>query len=445
MTAYNLSSFAGAGAQFFDDNGNPLSGGKVYTYTAGTTTPLTTYTSSLGTVANTNPIILDAAGRTPNEIWLIVGTLYKFIVKTSADSLVGTYDGLPAINDPYSINALLGSVTGTNAIAASATPAIAAYAAGATYSFIAANTNTGATTLSIDGLAAKSITKNGSVALSAGDIQAGKLTWVEYDGAAFQLINNIVYGGSIVNGNVISLAAPLTVADGGTGRSTLTANNVLLGNGISAVQLIAPGTSGNALTSNGSTWASSPVTGRLLRAPQVLSSGTSYTTPTGCTGIYVEAVGGGGGGSSATTSVGAGGGGGATAAKFFTVTEATAYAYAIGAGGSSGAAGGNTTFTVGATTITGGGGAAGLGAGAAGGAGGTATNGDINMTGGPGGVFQSNQGGSSFFSGGGSSRYNVNGTGYAATGYGGGGGGGAGSGNAGGAGYQGAIRIWEYS
>ena len=126
MTSYNLSSFAGAGAQFFDDNGNPLTGGKVFTYAAGTTTLLATYTTSAGTVANTNPIILDAAGRTPNEIWLTAGTLYKFIVQTSVNVLVGTSDGLPAINDPYSINSLLGSVTGTNAIAAVATPTITA-------------------------------------------------------------------------------------------------------------------------------------------------------------------------------------------------------------------------------------------------------------------------------------------------------------------------------
>ena len=216
MTSYNLSSFAGAGAQFFDDNGNPLTGGKVFTYAAGTTTPLATYTTSAGTVANTNPIILDAAGRTPNEIWLAAGTLYKFIVQTSVNVLVGTYDGLPAINDPYSINSLLGSVTGTNAIAAVATPSLTAYAAGATYAFIAANSNTAAATLSIDGLATKSITKNGSAALTAGDIQIGKLTWVQYDGTTFQLINNIIYGGSITNGTIVSLSTPLGAGSGGT-------------------------------------------------------------------------------------------------------------------------------------------------------------------------------------------------------------------------------------
>jgi hypothetical protein len=269
MTSYNLSSFAGAGAQFFDDNGNPLTGGKVYTYAAGTTTPLATYTTSAGTVANANPIILDAAGRTPNEIWLVAGTLYKFIVQTSVNVLVGTYDGLPAINDPYSINSLLGSVTGTNAIAAVATPSLTAYAAGATYAFIAANSNTAASTLSIDGLAAKSITKNGSATLTAGDIQIGKLTWVQYDGTTFQLINNIVYGGSITNGNIVSLTTPLGAASGGTGLSTITANSVMLGNGISTVQTVAPGTVGNGLVSTGATWAASPRGG----IPPGLSSG----------------------------------------------------------------------------------------------------------------------------------------------------------------------------
>jgi hypothetical protein len=280
MTSYNLSSFAGAGAQFFDDNGNPLTGGKVFTYAAGTTTPLATYTTSAGTVANTNPIILDAAGRTPNEIWLTAGTLYKFIVQTSVNVLVGTYNGLPAINDPYSINSLLGSVTGTNAIAAVATPSLTAYAAGATYAFIAANTNTAAATLSIDGLATKSITKNGSAALTAGDIQIGKLTWVQYDGTTFQLINNIVYGGSITNGNIVNLTTPLGAANGGTGLSTLTANSILVGNGISTVQLIAPGTNKNVLTSNGTTWASTaPVVAAPTAVGQVPFStdGSTYT------------------------------------------------------------------------------------------------------------------------------------------------------------------------
>jgi hypothetical protein len=63
-------------------------------------------------------------------------------------------------------------------------------------------------------------------------------------------------------GTVKLLAANVTaVANGGTGATSLTANNVLLGNGTSALQVVAPGTSGNVLTSNGTTWESAANTG----------------------------------------------------------------------------------------------------------------------------------------------------------------------------------------
>jgi len=70
----------------------------------------------------------------------------------------------------------------------------------------------------------------------------------------------------------------LPVAGGGTGASTLTSNNVILGNGTSAVQFVAPGTSGNVLTSNGTTWTSSAafVAGMIM-----LWSGSSATIPSG--------------------------------------------------------------------------------------------------------------------------------------------------------------------
>jgi hypothetical protein len=58
----------------------------------------------------------------------------------------------------------------------------------------------------------------------------------------------------IVNGTT----GTLSVDRGGTGATSLTANNVILGNGTSAVQVVAPGTSGNVLTSNGTTWTSTP-------------------------------------------------------------------------------------------------------------------------------------------------------------------------------------------
>jgi microcystin-dependent protein len=103
MTTVNLSSFAGAGSQFFDNSGVPLAGGLIYSYLAGTTTPLVTYTSSTGLTAHPNPIVLDSAGRI-NEVWVAEGTNCKFVLKTSTNVLIGTYDSLfPIASLPVSI------------------------------------------------------------------------------------------------------------------------------------------------------------------------------------------------------------------------------------------------------------------------------------------------------------------------------------------------------
>lgn len=96
-----LSPVGGAAVQFFDNSGNVLTGGKLYTYLAGTTTPAATYTSSTGLTFHSNPIILDAAGRVSNggEIWLSQNTQYKFVLKDANDVLIGTYDNLTGINN----------------------------------------------------------------------------------------------------------------------------------------------------------------------------------------------------------------------------------------------------------------------------------------------------------------------------------------------------------
>lgn len=89
-----ISPIGGAGAQFFSNDGVPLSGGKIYTYAAGTTTPKNTYTTAAGNIAHTNPIILDSSGRVPTgEIWLL-SSGYKFVLNTSADVLIATYDNI---------------------------------------------------------------------------------------------------------------------------------------------------------------------------------------------------------------------------------------------------------------------------------------------------------------------------------------------------------------
>jgi hypothetical protein len=89
-----LLSPVGNGQQFFDNNGLPLSGGLIYQYQAGSSTPLATYTSNSGAVPNSNPIVLDTAGRTPQEVWMQFGYSYKFVLQTSAGVTLQTLDNL---------------------------------------------------------------------------------------------------------------------------------------------------------------------------------------------------------------------------------------------------------------------------------------------------------------------------------------------------------------
>ena len=116
MATVNLSSLAGSGTQFFDDSGVPLAGGLIYTYSAGGTTPLVTYTSSSGLVAHPNPIVLDSAGRI-NEIWIAEGTSYKFVLKSSTNVLIGSFDNLfPIASLPVTIaNGGTGATTAAGA------------------------------------------------------------------------------------------------------------------------------------------------------------------------------------------------------------------------------------------------------------------------------------------------------------------------------------------
>jgi len=86
--------------QFLDNNGVPLSGGKVYTYAAGTTTPLTTYTDSTGNTANSNPVVLNSRGEC--NIWLETFS-YKFKLTTSTDVEVWTVDNISVLTSSANI------------------------------------------------------------------------------------------------------------------------------------------------------------------------------------------------------------------------------------------------------------------------------------------------------------------------------------------------------
>lgn len=77
--------------QFFDQNGFPCSGCKLYTYAAGTTTPQVTYTSISGTTQNTNPVIPDASGSA--NVW-IGPTPYKFVLQNAFGTQIWSSDNV---------------------------------------------------------------------------------------------------------------------------------------------------------------------------------------------------------------------------------------------------------------------------------------------------------------------------------------------------------------
>jgi len=117
-----LLSSVGIGQQFFDNNGVPLAGGLIYTYQAGSSTPLATYQDNAGTIANANPIVLDSAGRVPNEIWLLQGYSYKFIIQSASgtslitlDNLYGILQNAPAVTNtvPSGLIAIWSGSTGS--------------------------------------------------------------------------------------------------------------------------------------------------------------------------------------------------------------------------------------------------------------------------------------------------------------------------------------------
>ena len=108
------------------------------------------------------------------------------------------------------------SVTGTDTLTGTVVPALSAYATGNQFSFLVANTNTGAVTINVDGIGSKAITRTGTTALVAGDMVAGQAVEIIYDGTRFQLVN----GNSFTN---LKVSGTLGV----TGVATFTAQPIV--------------------------------------------------------------------------------------------------------------------------------------------------------------------------------------------------------------------------
>lgn len=243
-----LSAFAGVGAQFFDNNGNILSGGKIYTFAAGTTTPQATYTSSSGLSANTNPIILNAAGRTPQPIWLSQGVSYKFVLQNSSNQVIGTYDDVSGVND-FSIEGIEWSdIVGTPDTLAGydITDAYTKLASDAKFAPIASPTFTGtalipdnaptSTNYQVGYLDAPQVSKTGNYTLIASD--SGKsilmngtsitLTIPANSAVPFPVGTVVI----IVNVNTTALSIAITSDTLTLANSTTTGTRTLARNGV---------------------------------------------------------------------------------------------------------------------------------------------------------------------------------------------------------------------
>jgi hypothetical protein len=96
MATVNLSPLFN-GQTMFGPTGLPLAGGQLYCYQAGSSTPLTTYTTSSGNIATSNPIILGSDGKLPYELWLQYGYSYKFILEDANSNIIDTYDNIAGI------------------------------------------------------------------------------------------------------------------------------------------------------------------------------------------------------------------------------------------------------------------------------------------------------------------------------------------------------------
>jgi hypothetical protein len=101
--------------QFFGTDGLPLVGGKLYTYAAGTTTPLASYTDHTANTANTNPVILDSNGEA--DVWLPDTTSYKYILKDANDVTLYTVDyvAVPVTTNSFASPPVIGSGTPNSA------------------------------------------------------------------------------------------------------------------------------------------------------------------------------------------------------------------------------------------------------------------------------------------------------------------------------------------
>jgi hypothetical protein len=257
-------SFNGSGTFLINTAGQPVVAGTVISSTA-----FNALTADLATGLST---VITKDGQTTVTANIPMST-YKF---TGLGVGSAATDSANLSQVQSTVTKLLTSVSGTDTITAVGAPVVAAYAAGQMFYFVATGDNTGAVTLNIDSLGAKAVTRDGSVALAAGDIKSGEVVVVVYDGTRFQVVSQLNSAGDARFANV-SIASSLYVGGVSTfvGNAGFSANvsiaSALSVGGVAAIT--GATTIGGNLTLNGGT-----ANGVLyLNGSKVATSGTALT------------------------------------------------------------------------------------------------------------------------------------------------------------------------
>jgi hypothetical protein len=191
--------FLAPNAQFrsWDNSGAPLVGGQLFTYGAGTTTPIATYTDSTGGTPNANPVILNARGEA--QVWLLPNVGYKFVLQSASGNPIWTVD---QIFNSQLLTLFGGVDTGSaNAYVLNFNTPFTSYTNGEVIYFIPNSTNTTLpqpVTLNLNGLGPIPIININGSALGAGQIQAGQTTQVMYYNGTFQLISIGSFSGTTI-------------------------------------------------------------------------------------------------------------------------------------------------------------------------------------------------------------------------------------------------------
>jgi hypothetical protein len=257
-------SFNGSGTFLINTAGQPVVAGTVISSTA-----FNALTADLATGLST---VITKDGQTTVTANIPMST-YKF---TGLGVGSAATDSANLSQVQSTVTKLLTSVSGTDTITAVGAPVVAAYAAGQMFYFVATGDNTGAVTLNIDSLGAKAVTRDGSVALAAGDIKSGEVVVVVYDGTRFQVVSQLNSAGDARFANV-SIASSLYVGGVSTfvGNAGFSANvsiaSALSVGGVAAIT--GATTIGGNLTLNGGT-----ANGVLfLNGSKVATSGSALT------------------------------------------------------------------------------------------------------------------------------------------------------------------------